>query len=86
VGSCRELIEGAQGDHFGPAGMVVPPMGQGELLQALLEMCRDEEMRNYMGEAGQKRAVTFFDLGKMLNNYLEVYQKAVGQWQALDLN
>jgi len=86
VGSCRELIEGAEDDHFGPAGMVVPPMDQSKLLQALLEMCQNEEMRYNMGEAGQKRAATFFDLNKMLKNYHEVYEKAVGQWQALDLS
>lgn len=86
VGGCRELIEGSEGDHFGPAGMVVPPMDQGELLQALLELCRNEELRHNMGEAGQKRAMFYFDLHKMVNKYLEVYDKAIGQWQALDSN
>lgn len=86
VGSCRELIEGAEGDHFGPAGIVVPPMDQGELLQALLELCRNDELRHNMGQAGQKRVITSFDLNMMLKNYLDVYEKAIGQWQALDLN
>jgi polysaccharide biosynthesis protein PelF len=86
VGSCRELIEGGEDDHFGPAGMVVPPMDQGALLQSLLELCRNEEMRFNMGEAGQQRMLAFFDLSKMLNDYLQVYEKAVGQWQALDSN
>lgn len=86
VGSCCELIEGAPGDAFGPAGICVPPMHQTELLHALLDMCRNVEMRKKMGEAGQKRAQAYFDLDRMVSNYLSVYEKAKGKWQASDLN
>ncbi len=86
VGSCRELIEGGDGDTFGPAGICVPPMHQTELLQALLELCRSEEKRQQMAEAGQKRTAAFFDISKVLSRYLETYQKATELWQALASN
>lgn len=82
VGSCRELIEGGPGDTLGPAGMVVPPMHQTELLHALLDLCQNDEMRKKMAEAGQKRAIEYFDLNKMVANYFGVYEKAKQQWQA----
>ncbi len=81
VGSCRELIEGGVGDNFGPAGICVPPMHQTELLRAMMELCQNEEMRRKMGEAGQQRSLAYFDLEKMLSDYLHVYEKARQQWQ-----
>ena len=86
VGSCRELIEGDIDDDFGHAGICVPPMHQSKLLQALLEMCRNEEERKLMGEAGQKRVKKFYEIGNMIHTYQNVYEKAVSKWQASDSN
>lgn len=86
VGSCCELVEGGAGDPFGPAGICVPPMHQGELLRAFLAMCRDAEMRQKMGEAGQRRAEAYFDLSTVLSRYLETYHEAKEVWQASALN
>jgi len=86
VGNCRELIEGAEGDSFGPAGLIVPPMDQSELLLALSELCLDERKRREMGQAGRRRAAAYFDLDKMVNHYLKIYDEAVEQWQALALS
>jgi len=86
VGNCRELTEGAAGDHFGTAGICVPPMDQAELLYALRELCRNAELRKNMGEVGYQRASTFFDLDEMLSKYSATYEKATLQWQALASN
>ena len=86
VGSCRDLIEGDVGDNFGHAGICVPPMHQAKLLQALLDMCQNEEKRKLMGEAGQKRVVAYYEIESMIDTYLKVYEKAVSKWQASDSN
>lgn len=81
VGSCRELIEG-ENDTFGPAGIFAPPMNQTELLNALIEMCRNKRMREEMGAAGRQRIIKNHKLDEMVNKYLSVYKKAVKSWQA----
>lgn len=86
VGSCRELIEGGAGDSFGHAGICVPPMHQSELLRGLMDLCRSPQQRQRMGEAGRRRAATFFDLDKTLSGYLGVYEKANQPWQELALS
>lgn len=82
VGSCRELIEGKEGDHFGLAGIYVPPMSQTDLLNALIEMCRNEKMRKEMGKAGQARVKKHYGHQGMVKRYMKVYDKAVKSWQA----
>ena len=82
VGCCRELIEGAADDQFGPAGICVPPMHQSKLLQALLELCENESLRKTMGVAGQQRVKCYYEIGNMIDNYLKVYEKALAIWQA----
>jgi len=86
VGSCRELIEGREGDHYGPAGICVPPMYQSALLQALVEMCLNSEDRSKMGIAGHERVKNLYNHEFMINNYLKAYDKAILKWQESDLN
>ena len=82
VGNCRELIEGGVGDAFGPAGMCVPPMHQGGLLEAFVELCQNPDQRRKMADAGRRRAAAYFELDKTLSGYLNVYEKAKQAWQA----
>ena len=82
VGSCRELIEGDEGDNFGKAGFCVPPMHQSKLLQAMLQLCEDEVMRKSMGLVGEQRVKKYYEIGKVMNEYLKVYEKAIAIWQA----
>jgi glycosyltransferase involved in cell wall biosynthesis len=81
VGCCRELIEGDADDNFGLAGICVPPMHQTKLLQALVQMCNDEAGRKNMGIAGQQRVKSYYEIGNVINQYLNVYEKAVSLWQ-----
>ena len=86
VGACRELIEGGKGDSLGSAGYCVPPMDQTGLLRAMVELCRNVKKRERMGQVGQTRAVSYYQESQMVTNYRDVYEKAIAQWQALDLN
>lgn len=86
VGSCRELIEGNENDRFGAAGIYVTPMHQSEMLEALLEMSENKNMRIRMGAVGKQRVRTYYNLDIMVKNYRETYQKAIETWQALDSN
>ena len=70
VGCCRELIEGAD-DGFGSAGYCVPVMHQGELAEAMIALCRDEDMRRRMGENGKKRVQALYRHEQMITNYLQ---------------
>jgi glycosyltransferase involved in cell wall biosynthesis len=86
VGCCRELIEGDVGDNLGNAGICVPPMHQSKLLQALVDMCQNADARKTMGEVGQQRVKSYFEIKHVMDTYLKVYEKAVVLWQASDLN
>ena len=86
VGCCRELIEGDVGDNLGNAGICVPPMHQSKLLQALVDMCQNADARKTMGEIGQERVKSYFEIKHVMDTYLKVYEKAVVLWQASDLN
>ena len=86
VGSCRELIEGREDDDFGMAGICVPPMHQSPLLQALRDMCLDDERRSKMGDVGNLRVKKYYNRDTMVRNYLQVYEKAIVKWQELDSN
>lgn len=81
VGCCKELIEGNESDTFGEAGICVPPMHQADLLQALMKISQDEELRKSMGLAGQRRVKEYYAHEEMVKNYNQVYQKAVSGWQ-----
>ena len=81
VGSCRELIEGRDGDSLGSAGICVPPMHQSALLGALIDMCENDEMRKKMAISGQERIEKYYDQEKMIADYKVVYEKAKASWQ-----
>ena len=77
VGSCRELIEGAD-DGLGSAGFCVPVMHQSALAEAILTMCDNQEERKRMGENGKKRVKAFYKHSLMIQRYLEVFDQATG--------
>jgi glycosyltransferase involved in cell wall biosynthesis len=81
VGSCRELIEGDEGDLLGHAGICVPPMHQSELLRALLDLCENPATIQKMGDIGYSRIENFFTMEIMIENYRTVYTKVMESWQ-----
>lgn len=73
VGSCRELLEGAPGDPFGRAGIVVPPMDRKGFADAMETMCKNARLRTQMGEAGQRRVERYYRTDTMMAGYRQVY-------------
>lgn len=74
VGCCKELLEDSDG--FGEAGICVPPMHKERLAQAMVQLCREPELRLAMGKAGQKRAAARFTHEISMNKYKKLYQEA----------
>ncbi len=76
VGCCKELLEDSDG--FGEAGICVPPMHKERLAQAMILMCKDEEMRLEMGIAGKNRARTRFTHEMSMSQYRKLYEEVTG--------
>lgn len=86
VGCCRELLSGYADDNFGKAGIYVPPM-HAEMLAAGMELlCNRKDVRDSMGKAGRERVKKYYVHQDMIRKYLENYEEALSQWQALDLS
>lgn len=73
VGSCSELIYGSD-DGFGSAGIVVPVMNYMKMGNALIKLCKDEELRLKMGENGFKRISKRYTREKFINEYKAIYK------------
>lgn len=83
VGCCRDLIYGAdKDDHYGAAGIVVPPMHAQALANALETMAVHANMRQEMALAGAKRICKYYVHQDMVQKYNDNYEKVVSQWQA----
>lgn len=73
VGSCQELLHGRE-DGIGAAGIVVPVMDDERMAEAILILCRNEEMRKRMGENGRERVNKYYTLETFINAYKKIYQ------------
>ncbi|KXT64153.1 Glycosyl transferase, group 1 family protein [Streptococcus sp. DD04] len=73
VGCCRELLEGSKEDKLGRAGYCVPPTYRVGLTHAMEKMCSSRQLREKMGEIGQKRAKTYYRYEKMIGQYRDLY-------------
>ncbi len=75
VGCCRELIEGADYDHFGTAGYYVPPMHREAFAKAMNSMCESREKRIEMGQNGKRRVEAYFQHSQMISLYNSLYNE-----------
>lgn len=75
VGCCKELLEDSDG--LGEAGICVPPMHKERLAQAMVLLCRDEEMRYRMGMAGKQRAAARYTHEISMNKYRKLYTEVL---------
>lgn len=75
VGSCRDIIEGAQGETpaFGRGGFVVPPMDPQALARATIDLLMDTALRDRCGRAMQQRVETHFTSGASAAQYGALY-------------
>jgi len=76
VGNCKGLIKGEK-DSFGDAGYIVPVMGVNEISRAILEMAKDKQVREEMGEAGFKRVSTNYTQSDVFEKYAKLYKELV---------
>ncbi len=77
VGCCRDLLEGTDGDQFGVAGILAPPMHREGIAHAMDKMCKSRKEREKMGEAGQKRVDAYYRQENMVRRYNELYKSVL---------
>jgi len=73
VGSCRELIEGVEGDTFGPTGLIVPPVSPQDTADAIVKLLNDVELREQMGRSARRRIETYYRQEMFIDNYRRLY-------------
>ncbi len=78
VGNCRELIYGND-DAIGPAGILTHIMNLQEITSAILNLAKDDKLRNEMGENGYKRVMSQFKIEDMRKAYSDIYQSLAAQ-------
>ncbi|NOQ29871.1 MAG: glycosyltransferase [Helicobacteraceae bacterium] len=68
---CREVVDD------GVNGFLVPLYDSKLLAIRVLELANDEALRRTMGRKGRAKAVNEFDVGIVVNKYLEVYKRSI---------
>ena len=86
VGCCRDLLEGNKDDHFGTAGIVVPPMHAKALSNAMEILATHDDVRQEMAACGRKRVETFYLHENMVDNYNKNYEEVIKKWRGSVLN
>ena len=69
VPGCRDAVDP------GVTGLLVPARDASALAQAVLELAEDTPRRQAMGEAGRKLAEQAFDIRKVVQAHLDVYDQ-----------
>jgi len=69
VGGSPEVIED------GVTGLIVPPEDSSRLVDAWKKLAVDSASRTKMGQAAQRRMEQYFSLGRMVGNYVNLYQR-----------
>lgn len=73
VGSCSELLYGAEEDTLGQAGFVVPIMDEAKLAQALIMLGEDKALREQMGKVAFERVQQYYTKEAFIDAYKEIY-------------
>ena len=74
VGSCEEIICGAEDDDLGDAGIVVQVMYYKEMAHAIVKICKDKDLHKKMSECGRKRVKKLYSKKDFIDKYKEIYQ------------
>jgi glycosyltransferase involved in cell wall biosynthesis len=80
VGSCRELVEGREGEdrELGEAGAIVPLANPQALAMAAVELLGDEKRWYAAQAAGIARVESYYTEEIFLKNYYDLYEKVLG--------
>jgi glycosyltransferase involved in cell wall biosynthesis len=76
AGGIPEAVE------HGVTGLLVPPHNAGALAEAMLRLLKDEPLRRRMGKAGFDRVRTRFNVERMVDQTLAVYERVAGRPRA----
>lgn len=79
VGDCKDLLEGKEGDAFGPAGIIVPVMNSEAMADAAIRCLKDLPLRKRMGRAARARVEKFYGKKAMLEQYWDLYRSLEGK-------
>lgn len=84
VGSCKELLYGLN-DGIGPAGLIAPVMHYEQIAQAVIQLCRNRELREEMGRNAFQRVRKFYRQEDVIAGYRTLYESLGGEekWQGL---
>lgn len=76
VGACTELLQGVSpADRaLGASGLITPVASPAETARALIQLWRDEDLRQRMGAVGQQRVRCFYTQEKLYSEYSEIYR------------
>ncbi len=75
VGNCSGLIYGEGDDKLGEAGILTHIMNTEELANAMVELAREPEKRQKMGEVGFERCKAKYQLSHMQQTYKDLYER-----------
>lgn len=78
VGACREILEGAEGDDFGPGGIVVSLASSSAMADALSKMLLDNEFYAKCSTAIRKRVEKYYSSREQFRAYNELYRDMIG--------
>jgi glycosyltransferase involved in cell wall biosynthesis len=77
VGACREILEGAEGDDFGPAGIVVPLASPAVMANALSKLLTDEAFYASCSVAIKKRVEKYYNSKDQFSAYQKLYEDMI---------
>lgn len=78
VGNCCGLVLG-EGDALGPAGIIVRAGDVQAVSEAILRLAQHPQERRAMGETGYQRVSSRYRIGRMLENYRQIYRSFEGR-------
>jgi glycosyltransferase involved in cell wall biosynthesis len=80
VGSCREIIEGFDGDPVdGCGGIVVEPCNPKAMAEALATILLDDPMRSQMAEVMRRRVASYYHKDRVTRLYEGLYADLMAQ-------
>ncbi len=77
VGSCREILEGFEGDNFGQGGVLVPLSSPQAIADALSKLLLDDKFHASCSEAIKKRVYKYYRSEDQFRSYHDLYTSMI---------